>query len=295
MHGLPVPDRTEDFTADPVELFFDLAFVYAFSQLVAHLVHFPTWGGAGDAALVFLVLWFAWSTFTWAANAVSGNAREVRFVFLVGTAVSVPMGASVQTAFSSGGGTFAICASVIVGLAIALQLWATASLGDGRKERLIVIRYGLPNLLACSLLIAGGFHHDPYSIGGRDHHHRSRYRSDPAPPQRRGAHGVPHHVRGRHHVVLWRRGPRCLYLISSGRDRTACHHCFDRRSHPCWQLPRRGHAAFHRLWVDPGGLDRRTSTYRKHAAGYFRTHTYPRTFEEVARRVALAGDRSSTT
>lgn len=75
MRGLPVPQRTEDFIADPVELFFDLAFVYAFSQLVAHLVHFPTWKGASEGLLLFLTLWFAWSTFTWAANAVSGNAR----------------------------------------------------------------------------------------------------------------------------------------------------------------------------------------------------------------------------
>ena len=32
MRGLVVPEPTEDFTADPVELFFDLAFVFAFSQ-----------------------------------------------------------------------------------------------------------------------------------------------------------------------------------------------------------------------------------------------------------------------
>ena len=157
MRGLPVPERTEDFTADPVELFFDLAFVYAFSQLVAHLVHFPTWAGAGEAALIFMVLWMGWSTFTWAANAVSGNAREVRLVFLIGTAVSVPMGASVQTAFSSGGGTFAICASVIVALGIALQLWATSGSDATRNEYLSILRYGLPNMLACTLLIIGGF------------------------------------------------------------------------------------------------------------------------------------------
>jgi hypothetical protein len=29
--GIPLPERTEDFSADPVELFFDLAYVLAFS------------------------------------------------------------------------------------------------------------------------------------------------------------------------------------------------------------------------------------------------------------------------
>ena len=38
MRGLVVPEATEDFTADPVELFFDLAFVFAFSQIVGLLL-----------------------------------------------------------------------------------------------------------------------------------------------------------------------------------------------------------------------------------------------------------------
>jgi len=157
MRGLVVPKRTEDFTADPVELFFDLAFVFAFSQLVSHLVHHPTWDGAAEAGLLLLILWFAWSTFTWAANAVSGNAREVRAVFVFATAISVPMGASVTTAYDSGGGTFAICAALIVAMAIALQLWATSSLEDSRAEFISVVRYGIPNMAAMTLLIIGGF------------------------------------------------------------------------------------------------------------------------------------------
>ncbi len=47
MRGLVVPERTEDYSADPVELFFDLAFVFAFSQLVGLLIHEPDWTGAG--------------------------------------------------------------------------------------------------------------------------------------------------------------------------------------------------------------------------------------------------------
>ena len=108
MRGLTIPERDEDFTADPVELFFDLAFVYAFSRLVAHLVHHPDWTGAWEAALLFGILWLPWSWFTWSANAVPGNQRTVRAVFLVATAVTVPMAASVETAFDSGGATFAV-------------------------------------------------------------------------------------------------------------------------------------------------------------------------------------------
>ena len=57
MKGLIVPDQEEDFTAAPVELFFDLAYVFAFSQIVSVLVHDPDWKHVGQSALVCSILW----------------------------------------------------------------------------------------------------------------------------------------------------------------------------------------------------------------------------------------------
>lgn len=154
MRGLNIPEFTEDFTADPVELFFDLAFVFAFSQLVAHLVHHPDWTGAWEAALLFAILWLPWSWFTWSANAVPGNQRAVRAVFLVATAVTVPMAASVQTAFESGGRTFAIAGAAIMVMSIALQLLA---LDNDSEVFRSAVRLAAPIVLALSLLVIGGF------------------------------------------------------------------------------------------------------------------------------------------
>jgi len=154
MRGLDVPEPTEDFTADPVELFFDLAFVFAFSQLVAHLIHHPTWRGAAEAWLLFAMLWMAWSTFTWSANAVSGNARSVRIIFLIATAATLPAAGGVTTAYEGGGVVFAISVSVILAMALAIQLWAFDA---GTAERASAIRYARPNLVAMVLWIAGGF------------------------------------------------------------------------------------------------------------------------------------------
>ena len=154
MRGLDIPERDEDFTADPVELFFDLAFVYAFSRLVAHLVHHPDWTGAWEAALLFGILWLPWSWFTWSANAVPGNQRTVRAVFLVATAVTVPMAASVETAFDSGGATFAVSGAVIMLMSIALQVLALER--DSATYR-ATIQLALPVLGAIALLVIGGF------------------------------------------------------------------------------------------------------------------------------------------
>jgi low temperature requirement protein LtrA len=154
MKGIEVPERTEDFTADPVELFFDLAYVFAFSQLVGFLVHHPDWTGIGQVALVFWLLWLPWSQFTWSANAVSGNGRAVRAVFLIGTAVSVPMAASVSTAFDDGGPVFSISLAMIVLLGIVTLV---LSIENAPETKDAVVLWVAPSFAAIAVIIVGGF------------------------------------------------------------------------------------------------------------------------------------------
>lgn len=154
MRGVEVPERTEDFTADPVELFFDLGFVLAFSQLVGRLVHEPTWDGVGRSALLLWLLWLPWSQFTWSANAVSGNGRSVRLLFLVGTAASIPMAASVSTAFSGGGPVFALSLAVIYVLALGTMGLATERHPDLRPA---LLRLAVGSMISVAILVLGSF------------------------------------------------------------------------------------------------------------------------------------------
>jgi low temperature requirement protein LtrA len=154
MRGLVVPDEGEDFTADQVELFFDLAFVFAFSQIVGLLLYDPTWNTVGESALIFLLLWLPWTQFTWSANAVPGNSRTVRVLFLVATAASVPMAASIQTAFDQSGALFAIPIAIIFLIALAMMVLA---LERGTEVWRSSIRYGAPNVAAMTAIVVGGF------------------------------------------------------------------------------------------------------------------------------------------
>lgn len=154
MRGIDVLERTEDFTADPVELFFDLAYVFAFSQLVGRLIHDPDWAGVGHVTLLFLLLWLPWQQFTWSANAVSGNGRRVRMLFLVATVASVPMAASVSTAFGPGGPVFAIPLAIIMLIGLATML---LGMDMSASERSAAVRWATPNLLAMGLVVAGAF------------------------------------------------------------------------------------------------------------------------------------------
>ena len=147
-----MPERTEDFTADPVELFFDLAYVLAFSQLVGTLIHDPTWSGVGRTGLLFGLLWLPWQQLTWATNVVSGNGRPVRLVMLAATAVSVPMAASTSTALEEGGAVFAVCLTAIMLLGFAVQ-----GLGSerGTANRQTIVRWVAPNVVAIGVLLTG--------------------------------------------------------------------------------------------------------------------------------------------
>jgi low temperature requirement protein LtrA len=154
MKEIELPPLTEDFTADPVELFFDLAYVFAFSQLVGLLIDEPTWTGVGKASLLFALLWLPWQQLTWAANAISGNGRPVRTLFLVATVVSIPMAASTSTAFEGGGPVFAIALAGIMLIGFRMQTLGTAGNVDYRQ---VIFNWIAPNVVAITVLVAGSF------------------------------------------------------------------------------------------------------------------------------------------
>ncbi len=155
MKGIELPPLTEDFTADPVELFFDLAYVFAFSQLVGLLLADPTWAGVGRAALLFGLLWLPWQQLTWAANAISGNGRPVRLLFLVATVISIPMAASTSTALAGGGPVFALSLTGIMLIGFRMQTLGAVGRSDYRD---VVYGWITPNLVAIAVLVVGSFY-----------------------------------------------------------------------------------------------------------------------------------------
>jgi low temperature requirement protein LtrA len=161
VRGLEIPEREEDFAADPAELFFDLAYVFAFSQLVLLILHHHTWNGIGQATLLFLLMWLPWSQFTWSANAVSGNKRGIRVLFLAATAASVPMAASIDTALDGGGLLFAIPLAAIF---LAALLLMVSGLEYGSEEYRSAVRYSIPSIVAMVLIVIGGLFDDELRV-----------------------------------------------------------------------------------------------------------------------------------
>lgn len=61
--------REHKYEVTPLELFFDLVFVFAITLVTRLFVDDPTWGGVLRGLLVLAALWWAWDVFAWLTSA----------------------------------------------------------------------------------------------------------------------------------------------------------------------------------------------------------------------------------
>jgi len=76
-HGDSPPPET-DKRVEPLELFFDLVFVFALTQVTARMADELSWGGLLRGLLVLAAIWWAWAAYAWLTNEVDGGRRGVR-------------------------------------------------------------------------------------------------------------------------------------------------------------------------------------------------------------------------
>ena len=91
-----------------VELFFDLVFVFAVTQITALTAHDLTVGGVLRSILLFWLIWWAWTQFTWTLNPADTTHTGVRVLTLAATATAFVMATSIAHAFAEDGLWFAI-------------------------------------------------------------------------------------------------------------------------------------------------------------------------------------------
>lgn len=140
-------------SADPVELFFDLVYVFGVARLVGFLHDDLTLATAGEALLLLGMLWWAWSQFTWAASATGTSTRAVRATFLAATIATVPLAAAVPNAFGADGAVFGIGYAAVRLLGLAVYLVGSPD----PAHRRTVARFAALSLVAPALAVAGGF------------------------------------------------------------------------------------------------------------------------------------------
>ena len=84
-----------------VELFYDLVFVFAVTQVSHLLLENLTWEGTGQAALVLLVVWWAWNYTAWVTNELDPDSIVVRLLLIALMLVSMLMAIAIPQAFGA--------------------------------------------------------------------------------------------------------------------------------------------------------------------------------------------------
>ena len=86
-----------------IELFFDLVYVFAVTQLSHYLLAHQTVAGALRAGLLLAMVWLLWAYTTWVTNWLDPDQIPVRLLLLALMLVSLVMSAGLPEAFTDGG------------------------------------------------------------------------------------------------------------------------------------------------------------------------------------------------
>lgn len=144
----------EERRTSPVELLWDLVFVFAVTQVATLLSRDLTWPGFGRGMLVLALVWWAWSAFVWAANAEQERSRVLRGVLLLGMVLIFITGLSLPQAFGDRATLFA-CTYAGVRL-LHLALYAHAA-RRGHASWSAIAGFAATVAIGMTLLIAGSF------------------------------------------------------------------------------------------------------------------------------------------
>src|ERR671912_1348542 len=148
----------EQHAVTTLELFFDLVFVFAFTQVTAFMADDLGLRGVLRGLVLFALLWFLWCSYTWLGNQARADEGVVRLAMIVAMGATFLVALAIPEAWGDEGG--GISAPVVLAVALAvvrvvhLGVYAVAALGDaGLRSQLV--RTAVPVGIAVTLLVVG--------------------------------------------------------------------------------------------------------------------------------------------
>ena len=146
----------EERRTSPVELLWDLVFVFAVTQVTTLLSSDLSWPGFGRSFLALALVWWAWSAFVWAANAEEDESVLLRAVLLPAMVLIFIAGLALPQAFGDRATLFA-CTYAGVRF-MHLGLYAGAS-RRGNASWGAIAGFAVTVAVGMVLLVAGSFLH----------------------------------------------------------------------------------------------------------------------------------------
>lgn len=148
-----------------LELFFDLVFVFAFTQVTAYLAADPSPVSALRGLVVLALLWWAWCSYAWLGNQAHADEGVVRATFIVAMVAMFLVALAIPEAFSDTAGglnapvVLAVCYAAVRLSHIACYLVAAGEDAGLRRQLLITL---VPVSLAAGILVTGSIVGPPY-------------------------------------------------------------------------------------------------------------------------------------
>jgi low temperature requirement protein LtrA len=131
-----------------VELFFDLVFVFAVTQISHSLLHHLTWAGALQAAMMAAAVWWSWIYTSWVTNWLDPERIPVRVVLFALMGLGLLMSTSLPEAFTEKGLWFAIAFVATSMVRSGFMLWAA------RKDAVLPRNF---QRIICWQILSGAF------------------------------------------------------------------------------------------------------------------------------------------
>ncbi|HVQ88212.1 MAG TPA: low temperature requirement protein A [Actinomycetes bacterium] len=143
-------EEQEEYGVSPLELFFDLVFVFALTQVTTLMADDLTWLGLLRGVGVLTAVWWAWVGYSWLTNAlrVDDDVRA-RIVILCSMAAMLVAALAIPHAFDDDGVLFGFAYFVVTILFLVLYLVATRH----QHERKMAVLRLAPGVLAAPILI----------------------------------------------------------------------------------------------------------------------------------------------
>ena len=137
-----------------LELFFDLVFVFAFTQVTALILEDTSPQGFARAALVLAMVWWAWSAYAWMTNAVDVENAVTRLIMFAAMVAGFFMALAVPDAFQDEAAWFAVAYFAVRVLQPALYLWGVR---DEPETFGVLLRLTPWFVIAAFVALVGGF------------------------------------------------------------------------------------------------------------------------------------------
>src|SRR5262245_32827062 len=138
----------------PLELFFDLVFVFALTQVTGFLAANQSPEGLLRGALLFAALWWAWAAYAWLTNTLDPEEGAVRLAVFASAGAMLIVALAAPAAFGVDALVFGIAYFIVRALHLVLYVIAGR---DDPDLRAAVIRFAPGAVLGPSLLVIAAF------------------------------------------------------------------------------------------------------------------------------------------